>query len=78
MGNIVGDPFALATISIGLVRNPRLEHEKDISNRPTASLVDRIHRIDHCRYPEPIPEVCLVDHRLHAVLYHWYHHRLRS
>lgn len=39
---------------------------------------DCIRRINNSRYRQPIPQICLVDDRLHAVLHHRHHNRLRN
>lgn len=50
-GYIVGDPFALATISISLVR-VLLSLSQLNTNVSLVGLVDRIYLLHHCQYPE--------------------------
>lgn len=78
MANIIGDPFALATISISFVRNNSLEQgEGTCADTNVAGLVDCLRRLYRCRCTESLPQICLVDDRIHAMLYHWYYDNLR-
>jgi hypothetical protein len=76
-GHIIGDPFALVTLAIGLVRNAAACLSVPILT-PIACLVDRIRFLYHCRCSVAIPQLCMVGHCIHAVLHNRRHGRLCS
>jgi hypothetical protein len=77
IGNIVGDPFALATISICLVRCS-LSWIEQVADMLTARMAHSFCSLDHRGCTEPLPQIRLVDIGLYALLHHWYHHCLRQ
>lgn len=82
MAYIIGDPFALATVSIAMVsflplsltvyciRNCTCANTSQI-----VGLVNRIHFLNRCSDSVPFPQLLLVDCRVYAFLHHW---RLRG
>lgn len=75
-GHIVGDPFALATISIAYVRPFHHEVCRDertllTETSTTAGVVDSLCLIINSRHPIRFPQLRLVGYRLHAVLHYW-------
>ncbi len=75
-GHIVGDPFALATISIAYVclPDPSVITRRRLMDWMIACLVDRFCCFAHCRHSRQIPPLRLVDHRIRLVHHSWYHH----
>jgi hypothetical protein len=77
MGNIIGDPFALATVSIAMVRLIFCWHifENGIGPELTWShlvgVADRIYFLNRFSNPVSIPKLLLVDGCIHAFLYNW-------
>lgn len=69
MDNILGDPFALATISIASVSHTLFSDKKD-TDRVAARMDHCLHRIDSsnglARQPR-FPKLLLVRHRLHVL-----------
>jgi hypothetical protein len=76
MGNIVGDPFALATVSIAMVRFILcawhiFEYGSGLIWSHLVGMVDRIYFLNRCSNPVAIPELLMVDRCIHAFLYNW-------
>ena len=71
-GHIIGDPFALATISIAIVSfvRPEILGKCWCLIRRLARLVDRLCLVNHRRYQIAISQLCLVGNCIHALLHH--------
>lgn len=68
VGRIIGDPFALATISIGIVSTAYQE--------PPRTVLTAAARLGHClclqhniRHPRRLPQLRMVDPGLHVLLH---------
>ena len=70
MENIIGDPFALATISISMVSLVETTECRLTTNSPSVGLVNRPYRYDCHRCQRRRPELRLVLCLLHVALYY--------
>ncbi len=74
IARIIGDPFALATISISIVSMPG--PSPSAVNRP-ARMAHRLRQLDNQRCQGAVPQLRLVGAGLPAVDHHHRHHRRR-
>lgn len=77
--NILGDPFALATVSISIVRGhsilytPRSCGPDERMLTVLACLAYLVYRFDHRKCSDRFSQLCLVGGRLYDLRHRWYH-----
>jgi hypothetical protein len=77
-GHIIGDPFALVTISIAIVSGRHtLNRNPNVTDSKTARVVDSIRCVNSLGYRQPISQLCLVGNCVHAMLHNRHHSRGR-
>jgi SHO1 osmosensor len=69
VGRIIGDPFALATISIGFVSIPHRSHETLLTSSCTACLDYCLCEQHNIRHSRRLSQLCVVDAGFHAVFH---------
>lgn len=77
MANIIGDPFALATISISIVRRTWSEYVGTNTDSMIACMAHSFPGFNNSGHPECLPQIRMVDYSLHALLHHRHHYCVR-
>jgi hypothetical protein len=76
-GHIIGDPFALVTISIAIVSAATLSRNPNVTDSRTARVVDSTCCVNSLRHRQPISQLCLVGNCVHAMLHNRHYGRGR-